>query len=125
MTFDDYHKLILETARNYDESDARATDGSHIPTYAALGLAGETGEVVEMVKKAMRTLAPMDKAKVALELGDCMWYIGRMASILGFTIGDVAALSNTKLRRRNQAGKDQEAELEIAKIYFRVKEETD
>lgn len=124
MNYEDYDKLIQDTARNYDESDARATDGSHIPTYAALGLAGETGEVVEMVKKAIRTLTPMDKARVALELGDVCWYVARMAQVLGFTFEDVLALSNTKLRRRLQAGKQDEAEIEIARIYFRAKEET-
>jgi NTP pyrophosphatase (non-canonical NTP hydrolase) len=124
MNAKDYHKLIADTAKGYDATDPIATDGSRIPAYSALGLAGESGEVVEMVKKALRTLAPLDKAKVALELGDCCWYVARMADILGFTFEDVLALNNTKLRRRLQAGKQEEAEIEIARIYFRAKEET-
>lgn len=124
VTFAEYEKLITDTARAYDESDVRAKDGSHIPTYSALGLAGEAGEVVEMVKKAMRTLEPMDKAKLCLELGDVLWYIGRMAGVLGFSIGDVAAINSLKLRRRQQYGKDASVEEEVARVYLGREKET-
>lgn len=136
FTFADFERTITETA-HYMDDDMTAIDGSPIPAYAALGLAGETAEVVELVlaslrmasetghvtelvKKSMRARTPLDPAKLALELGDVLWYIARMANRMGLTLEQVAHLSDIKLRRRDAMdGKDHAAELEAARAYLR------
>ncbi len=123
MTFAEYHQLILLTAKaEYHDLDPISP---HIPLYSLLEMVDEVGEVVKLAKKAARSGSEMDKAKLALEIGDALWALADLANTMGFTIEDVAALNNTKLRRRLQAGKQEEAELEIARIFFRAKEETE
>jgi NTP pyrophosphatase (non-canonical NTP hydrolase) len=110
VNFKEYDAMVYATARQYDDSDPKATDGSHIPAYSALGLAGEAGEVVELVKKAWRKKTPMNRVQVALELGDVLWYIARMSSMLNLSLEDVAKLSMSKLTGRVDVGKDSDAE---------------
>jgi NTP pyrophosphatase (non-canonical NTP hydrolase) len=67
--------------------------------YPALGLAGETGEVVEKVKKYVRDGA-LDKEALAKELGDVLWYLANMADNIGYSLSDIAAMNITKLKDR-------------------------
>lgn len=85
--------------------------------YTALGLTGEAGEVAEKLKKAIRKGSqehPLEKltpATVAYddlrsdlvkELGDCMWYVARMADELGVTLADVVDANVEKLSSRKE-----------------------
>lgn len=80
--------------------------------YPAIGLAGETGEVAEKVKKAIRddggTFTPERREAIARELGDVLWYVALIAHDLGLTLDDVARLNVEKItsrqRRRVQHG---------------------
>ena len=76
--------------------------------YPALGLAGESGEVCEKVKKAIRDdggrLTEERKALLAKELGDVLWYAATMASELELDLGEVAAANLAKLAARKAAG---------------------
>lgn len=71
---------------------------------ATLGLAGEAGEVCELVKKQTRGDGPMSRDKLAKELGDVLWYIARLADLNGLSLGHIADLNITKLEARKQAG---------------------
>ena len=74
---------------------------------AALGLAGEAGEVADVVKKVVHHRHPLDGAareKLIKELGDVLWYVAHAASVLGVTLDDVAAANVEKLRRRYPDG---------------------
>lgn len=77
--------------------------------YAALGIAGESGEVVDEVKKIMRDDGgePTDKRleKIKLELGDVMWYIFRLSLDLGLDVSDILDSNVTKLKDRRKNGK--------------------
>lgn len=73
----------------------------------ALGLAGESGEVADIVKKHIGHGHPLDNAsleKIAEELGDVLWYVAAMASHLGFDLNEIAALNLEKLQRRYPGG---------------------
>ncbi len=78
--------------------------------YPALGLAGEAGEVANSVKKMVRkppidTVA-FDKAikDLMYELGDTLWYIAEIATVLGVSLEDVAELNRIKLKNRAKMG---------------------
>lgn len=76
--------------------------------YTALGLAGEAGEVANKVKKALRDdggeLTEERKQAISEELGDCLWYLARLAAEIGTTLEDVALENVGKLRARQQTG---------------------
>lgn len=61
---------------------------SEISAYA-LGLAGEVGEVVDLLKKAWGHGHPLDVEKLKKELGDAMWYIIALALQFGLTAAAV------------------------------------
>lgn len=73
-------------------------------TYPALGLAGETGEVCEKLKKAIRdeagAISPERKALLAKELGDVLWYIAALSTELGLSMEDIATANLAKLAAR-------------------------
>ncbi len=77
---------------------------SALVTYPALGLAGETGEVCEHIKKSVRDdggiVSDERKEKLKKELGDVMWYIARLADDLGFDLSDIATINVSKLNSR-------------------------
>ncbi|HBA83319.1 MAG TPA: hypothetical protein DCZ95_04410 [Verrucomicrobia bacterium] len=78
-------------------------------TYPALGLAGETGEICEKLKKAIRDeggkVGPERKEAIAKELGDVLWYVAALCTELGFEMSDVAENNLKKLSERKAANK--------------------
>ncbi|UTN93066.1 MazG-like nucleotide pyrophosphohydrolase [Streptomyces phage Marky] len=79
--------------------------------YAALGLAGEAGEVANKVKKILRdrggVLNAQTAAAIAEECGDVLWYLAALCDELGADLGQVAALNLAKLESRALRGKIQ------------------
>lgn len=73
-------------------------------TLAALGLAGETGEVVDQVKKLLFQGHPLDPQHLKKELGDVFWYFELVLEACGFTLAEVMSCNVEKLRRRYPNG---------------------
>ena len=105
MNFDDYQKRAKKT---------RIYPVEEIIRYPALGLAGECGEVCEIIKKYTRDnlrnpdleddIKQFDKmtAKVELELGDVLWYVANLADDLGLSMQTIATKNIDKLRDRQR-----------------------
>ena len=80
--------------------------------YPALGLAGETGEVVEKIKKLMRNdgvetpdkVTEEKRAEIVKEMGDVLWYLSQLASELGVEFNDIAEKNIEKLSSRKERG---------------------
>ena len=76
--------------------------------YPALGLCGESGEVAEKVKKAMRddggVLTPERRDALAAELGDVLWYVVHVATEAGLDLDEIAAANLSKLLSRQSRG---------------------
>lgn len=73
-------------------------------TLAALGLAGETGEVVDMLKKFLFHGKPLDRDKIILELGDVRWYLESLAISLDVSMQEIEDRNIAKLRARFPEG---------------------
>jgi NTP pyrophosphatase (non-canonical NTP hydrolase) len=77
--------------------------------YPSLGLGGETGEVLEKIKKVMRDsngqVTPEIKESLKKEMGDILWYLSALASELGMSLDDIAAANIDKLYSRKDRGK--------------------
>ena len=71
---------------------------------AAMGIAGEAGEVVDHIKKYFAQGHDLPKEKIKEELGDLMWYLAYTAYILCIPLDDVAVLNIEKLNKRYPAG---------------------
>jgi NTP pyrophosphatase (non-canonical NTP hydrolase) len=76
--------------------------------YPTLGLAGESGEVAEKIKKVIRDKAGViddeTKEMIKKELGDVLWYVAQLASELGLSMDEVAENNIAKLASRLERG---------------------
>ena len=66
-----------------------------------MGLAGEAGEVCELVKHNIFHEEQPDKMKLTMELGDVLWYISAIAQSQDIPLGACAALNIVKLEHRH------------------------
>lgn len=71
---------------------------------ACMGLAGETGEVVDYLKKWVGHGHDIDKEHVKKELGDVLWYVSEIATALGLNLQEIAMMNAEKLRKRYPEG---------------------
>ena len=73
--------------------------------YPTLGLAGEAGEVANIVKKIQRDNGGIVndeiRGKLKDELGDVLWYISACADELGLTLNEIAEFNVRKLAKRH------------------------
>ena len=100
MDFSTYQSLAERTARRDRDPGLRLSN-------AALGLAGECGEAVELVKKHLHHGHDLDAARLAKELGDVLWYLAECCSAAGIALDDVAQANIDKLRARYPEGFDE------------------
>lgn len=96
MDFNAYQAAARETAQYPDM-------GRNL-SYPTLGLAGETGEVAERVKKMIRddggVLTSERREALKAELGDVLWYVAALCSELELAMNEVAEYNVRKLRDR-------------------------
>lgn len=100
MTLDEYQKLSQRTLTIDPDRHDR------LMATCALGLAGESGEVVEHVKKFFGHGHDLERLKVRKELGDVLWYVSALATLCGLTLEDIAQGNIEKLRARYPEGFD-------------------
>lgn len=93
MTVNEYEKLAMRTG----QTDRR---GSEKLLNACLGLAGESGEVCDIVKKYMYQCHNVDVDDLVNELGDVLWYIVLACDTIGISLEDVMKKNIEKLERR-------------------------
>lgn len=92
MNFDDYQAAARST---------RDPLNQNLIVYPALGLGGESGEVLEVIKKGLRPGGFIDVKKVVLEMGDVLWYLSALADDLGTDLTTIAQLNIEKLAERH------------------------
>ncbi|MEI6864072.1 MAG: nucleoside triphosphate pyrophosphohydrolase family protein [Candidatus Adlerbacteria bacterium] len=100
MEFDEYQKLAARTAVfNKQDSD-------YILMYLSMGIAGESGEVVEKVKHIIRdaggVVSEEKREGIKKEIGDVLWYLSQLAKELNLSFGDIADANIKKLASRQE-----------------------
>lgn len=73
---------------------------------ACLGLAGEAGETLDMVKKWVFHEKELDVEHLKKELGDVMWYMALMCESFGFDLDEILQMNVDKLKARYPEGFD-------------------
>ena len=97
MHGNDYQRAALRTAPHYAYPMDMITNG-------VMGLAGEAGECVDMVKKARYQGHDLDTEHLAKELGDLCWYVALTAYAIGFDMDTIMERNVEKLKKRYPEG---------------------
>jgi NTP pyrophosphatase (non-canonical NTP hydrolase) len=96
MDFREYQLRAARTARN-----APGSERLHIDL---LGLASEAGEVCRLYQKAAERDVMVDAWAVEDELGDVLWRLSDIATVLGLDLEQLAERNISKLRARHPNG---------------------
>lgn len=102
MNATEYQKQAARTL--IDAPGFDIDDDNMMILWNALGLAGEAGEVAEMVKKGILHQHGLFYEKMAKELGDCLWYIAALCTKMELDMGEVMAANIEKLKIRYPDG---------------------
>ena len=100
MTGNEYQKLALRTAGTNSLVDLLIN--------GVMGLNGESGECIDLVKKNIFQEHPLDKVKLASELGDVAWYLAVTAYAIGYDLETIMQMNIDKLKARYPDGFDSE-----------------
>ena len=71
---------------------------------SVMGLCGESGEAIDIVKKWMAQGHELDKEHLAKELGDIAWYLAEAATALDMQLEDILQANIDKLKKRYPEG---------------------
>ena len=71
---------------------------------SVMGLCGESGECIDIVKKWLAQGHALDKDKLAKELGDVAWYLAEAATALEIPLEEILAANIEKLKQRFPEG---------------------
>lgn len=103
MTFDESEEAALSFNAYQISSHQFAAYGDRT-MYPVLGLAEEAGEVVGKFAKALRKGVEVDKEAVKKELGDVLWMLAEVCTVLDLDLEDVAIANVHKLQDRLERG---------------------
>lgn len=73
------------------------------------GLAGETGELLDLIKKHLYHGIPFDRSQAVTEAGDVLWYLSVLCYRLGIPLSEVMKQNVSKLTVRYPDGFSVEA----------------
>ena len=97
MTINEYQTLALRTLNpELSEKDVLIN--------GVMGLCGESGEAIDLVKKHLAQGHPLDAEKLAKELGDIAWYLAETAHAIGYSLEDILKMNIDKLAARYPEG---------------------
>ena len=99
MTINEYQKLAMVTLNP-------ALSEKDVLINGVMGLCGESGEAIDIVKKHLAQGHELDKEKLAKELGDIAWYLAETATALDLNLEDIFAANIEKLKKRYPEGFD-------------------
>ena len=97
MTINEYQKLAMTTLNP-------ALNKKDVLINGVMGLCGEAGEAIDLVKKHLAQGHPLDREKLIGELGDIAWYLAETATVLEVDLESVLARNIEKLKKRYPEG---------------------
>ena len=86
-----------------------ALDKKNVLVNSVMGLCGESGEAIDIVKKWLMQGHELDKDHLIKELGDVAWYLAEAATALDVSLETVLQGNLDKLRQRFPNGFDTDA----------------
>ena len=101
LTANDYQKKAMTTLNP-------ALSKQDVLLNGVMGLCGEAGECIDLVKKHLHQGHPLDSEKLAKELGDVAWYLAETAWALDIPLESILRGNLEKLKKRYPQGFDSE-----------------
>ena len=101
FTPNQYQQHALRTAQNKHDTYAMLIEG-------VMGLNGEAGECIDIVKKYLYQGHGLDRDHLAEELGDVAWYLAVTAYAIGYPLSVIMQGNLQKLKERYPEGFDPE-----------------
>ncbi|MCQ2536969.1 MAG: nucleoside triphosphate pyrophosphohydrolase family protein [Lachnospiraceae bacterium] len=101
MDVNEYQKLAMTTLN--PELSKR-----DVLINSVMGLCGESGEAIDIVKKWMAQGHELDKEHLKKELGDVAWYLAEAATALDVSLEEILEANIDKLKKRYPEGFDSE-----------------
>lgn len=97
MTINEYQQLAMVTLNP-------ALSKKDVLINGVMGLCGESGECIDIVKKHLAQGHELDREKLIKELGDVAWYLAETAYALDVDLETVLRGNIEKLRSRYPEG---------------------
>ena len=97
MNVNEYQRLAMTTLN----PDLKEKD---VLINGVMGLCGESGEAIDLVKKHLAQGHALDREQLAKELGDVAWYLAETATAIGYDLETILELNLEKLRKRYPQG---------------------
>ena len=101
MTINEYQELAMRTVN--PELDKR-----DMLINSVMGLCGESGEAIDIVKKWFAHSHELDTEHFKKELGDIAWYLAEAATAIGVNLEDILNANIEKLKKRYPEGFEKE-----------------
>ena len=101
MEINEYQKLAMVTLNN-------KLDKKEILTNSVMGLCGESGEAIDLVKKHLFHGHELDRDALIKELGDVAWYLAEAAEALEIPLEEIFERNIEKLKKRYPKGFSEE-----------------
>lgn len=97
MTINEYQEFAMRTLNpELDKKDVLIN--------GVMGLCGESGEAIDLVKKHLAQGHELDTEHLAKELGDIAWYLAETAAAIGYSLEDILEMNIEKLKKRYPQG---------------------
>lgn len=97
MEINEYQRLAMTTLNP-------ALSERDVLINGVMGLCGESGEAIDLVKKHLAQGHELDSAALAKELGDIAWYLAETAYALGYELETIFQMNIDKLKKRYPEG---------------------
>lgn len=97
MTINEYQQGALRTLNESLTPIEQLTDG-------LMGLNGEAGEAIDILKKYLFQGHELDRDHLAKELGDVAWYLAITANAIGYDLESIMQMNLNKLYSRYPDG---------------------
>lgn len=99
MEINEYQRLAMTTLNP-------ALTKKEVLINSVMGLCGESGEAIDIVKKWFAHGHELDKEHLAKELGDIAWYLAEAATALDLPLEQIFQGNIDKLKKRYPEGFD-------------------
>ena len=97
MLINEYQQAALRTANGEFSGVNQLANG-------LMGLCGESGEALDILKKHLFQGHDLDREHIAKELGDVAWYLAVSAYSIGYDLEDILQMNVDKLKARYPDG---------------------